>query len=57
MIPLPPKSEISSHLLWLHSPVHVRPFQNPEDRFSHDVAYIINAHKIAGVDPDEAAQV
>ena len=35
-----PKSQDSSHLLWLYSPVCVGPGRNPEDRFSHNEAHI-----------------
>ena len=40
---LNPKYLASSHLLWLHSPVCVRPGRNPEDRFSHNEAHTIQA--------------
>ena len=30
------KLPASSHLLWLYSPVYVRPGRKPGDRFSHD---------------------
>ena len=35
-----PKFHASSHLLLLYSPVCVRPGRNPEDRFSHNEAYL-----------------
>ena len=34
------KSQASSHLLWVYSPICVRPGRKPEDRFSHDAAHI-----------------
>ena len=37
---LNPKFQASSHLLWLYSPVCVRPGRKFKDRFSHDTAHI-----------------
>ena len=37
---LSPNFQASSHLLWLYSPVCVRPGRKPEDRFSHNEAQI-----------------
>ena len=36
---LSPKSQATSHLLWLYSPVCVGPGRNPEDRFSQNEAH------------------
>ena len=36
-----PNFQASIHLLWLHSPVYVRPGRKPEDWFSHNEAHII----------------
>ena len=39
---LNPKSHVSSHLLWLYSPVFMSDLVgNPEDRFSHNEAHLI----------------
>ena len=37
---LNPKFQASSHLLWLYSPVCVRPGRKPEGRFSHNEAHL-----------------
>ena len=39
---LNPKFQASCHLLWLYSPVCVRPGRKPECWFSHDVAHFHN---------------
>ena len=36
---LNPKFPVSSHLLWLYSPVCVGPGRKPQDRFSHNEAH------------------
>ena len=38
---LNPKFQASSYLLWLYSPVCVRPGQKPEDWFSHNEAQMV----------------
>ena len=47
---LNPKFQASSHLLWLYSPVCVRPSRKPEHWFSHDAAQLLllslQLHKI-----------
>ena len=35
------KFKASSYLLWLYSPVCVRPGWKPKDRFSHDTAHVL----------------
>ena len=35
------KFQAPSHLLWLYSPVSVRPGQKPKDMLSHDAAHIL----------------
>ena len=36
------KFQVSSHLLWLYSPVCVGPGRKPEDRFSHNEAHMVS---------------
>ena len=41
------KFQVSSHLLWLYSPVCVGPGRKPEDRISHNLAQMIYMYKIS----------
>ena len=43
------KFQASSHLLWLHSPVCVRPGRKPEDRFSHHEAHFIQYMQVGSI--------